>query len=41
MRIYLPEIKIFTEAARPRLLPLLRVDKYLCLSKLKSITVLL
>ena len=41
MRIYLPEIKVFTEAARPRLLLLLWVDKYFCLSKLKSIPVLL
>ena len=34
MRIYLPENKIFTEA-------LLRVEKSLCIPKMKSITVLL
>ena len=33
MRIYLPEKNIFTETAR--------IDKSLCLPKLKSITVLL
>ena len=33
MRIYLPEKVIFTKA-------LLRVDKYSCLPKMKSITVL-
>ena len=32
---------ISTEAARPRWISLLRVDKSLCLQKLKSITVLL
>ena len=41
IRIYLPEKVIFTEAARPRLISLLRVDKSLYLPKLKSITVLL
>ena len=41
MRIYLPEKVIFTEATRPRLISLLRVDKSLCLPKLKSIIVLL
>ena len=32
---------IFTEAARPRRIPLLGIDKSLCLPKLKSITDLL
>ena len=32
---------IFTEAARPRCISLLRVDKPLCLPKLESIFVLL
>ena len=41
MRIYLPEKVIFIEAARPRWISLLRVDKSSCISKLKSITVLL
>ena len=41
MRIYLSEKVIFYEAARPKCMLLLRVDKYLCLPKLKSITVLL
>ena len=41
MRIYLPEKVIFTEAARPRCISILRVDKSSCLPKLKSITVLL
>ena len=40
-RIYLPEKVIFTKAARPRLISLLRVDNSLCLLKLKSIIVLL
>ena len=33
--IYLPEKVMFTKAARPRWIPLLRVDKALCLPKLK------
>ena len=41
MRSYLPENVIFAEAARPSCILLLRVDKSSCLSKLKSITVLL
>ena len=41
MRSYLPENVIFTEAARPSCILLLRVDKSSCLSKLKSIFVLL
>ena len=42
MRIYLvPQKVVFTEAIGLRCLSLLRVDKSLCLQKLKSITVLL
>ena len=41
MRIYLPEKVIFTEAANPKGISLLRVDKFLFLTKLKSMTVLL
>ena len=41
IRIYQPENVKFTEAARPRWISLLRVDKFLYLSKLKSIIVLL
>ena len=41
MRIYLPKKVIFTEAAKPRWISLLRVDKSSCLPKLKSIAVLL
>ena len=40
MRIYLPEKVIFTEAARQKCTRLLRVDKYSCLPKLKSIIAL-
>ena len=38
---HLPEKVIFTEAARPRGISLLRVNKSSCLPKLKSITVLI
>ena len=41
MRIYLPQKVMITEAARQRRISLLRVDKFLCLSKLKLIAVLL
>ena len=41
IRIYLPEKVIIHRGARPRLISLLRVDKSLCLLKLKSIAVLL
>ena len=41
IRIYQPENVIFTEATWSRWISLLRVDKSLCLPKLKSITVLL
>ena len=41
MRIYLPEKAIFAETARPRSISILRVDKSLCLPKLKSLTLLL
>ena len=40
MRIYLPKKVIFIEAARPKRISFLRVDKSSCLPKLKSITVL-
>ena len=39
--IYLPQKVIFTEATRQRLISILKVDKSLCLPKLKAITVLL
>ena len=41
MMIYIPEKVIFTEAAMPTGISLERVDKSLCVSKLKSIPVLL
>ena len=41
MKIYLPKKVTFTLAAKPRLISLSRVDKSLCLPKLKSLTVLL
>ena len=40
-RFYLPEKVKFPQGARLRLISLFRVDKSLCLPKLKSITVLL